>query len=150
MDNVTALLALKGGKGQSGEVTAAAVLAALENMDDEQTEDALEAIGGAPESALAGYELKPTVTVVSGTTPTMSAADNTIYKCGELSSLTVDTAPATGAWSIVFTSGTTPTVTSFPATILGLEDFAAEANKIYEINVLDGRAVVDSWAVIAT
>jgi hypothetical protein len=49
----------------------------------------------------------------------------------------------------VFTSGSTATSTTFPATILGLEDFAAEANTIYEINVLDNRAVVGSWAVSA-
>lgn len=92
----------------------------------------------------------PTVVTVSGTTPTISAADNTIYECGELTSLTVSGAPASGAFSIVFTSGATATTTSFPATILGLEDFAAEANTIYEINVLDSRAVVGSWAVSVT
>lgn len=76
-------------------------------------------------------------------------AANTIYKCGELTSLTISNPPATGAYSIVFTSGSTATTTTIPATILGLEDFAAEANTLYEINVLDNRAVVGSWAVSA-
>jgi hypothetical protein len=49
----------------------------------------------------------------------------------------------------VFTSGATATSTTIPSTILGLESFAAEANTIYEINVLDNRAVVGSWAVSA-
>lgn len=90
---------------------------------------------------------KPTVTTISGSTATIAAADNTIYECGELTSLTINNPPATGAYSIVFTSGATATTTTIPATILGLEDFAAEANTIYEINVLDNRAVVGSWAV---
>lgn len=94
-----------------------------------------------------GAAAAETVVEVSGSTPTITPAANTIYKCGELTSLTISNPPATGAYSIVFTSGSTATTTTFPATILGLEDFAAEANTVYEINVLDNRAVVGSWAV---
>ena len=90
-----------------------------------------------------------TVVEVSGTTPTITPAANTTYNCGELTSLTISNPPATGAYSIVFTSGTTATETTFPSSILGLEDFAAEADTVYEINVLDNRAVVGSWAVRA-
>lgn len=93
--------------------------------------------------------MPPTTVTVSGTTPTITPAANTVYNCGELASLTISNPPASGAYSIVFTSGSTPTVTTIPATILGLEDFAAEANTVYEINVLDNRAVVGSWAVSA-
>jgi hypothetical protein len=91
----------------------------------------------------------PTTVTVSGTTPTVTPVINTIYQCGELASLTVNNPPMTGAYSIVFTSGATATTTTIPATILGLEDFAAEANTLYEINVLDNRAVVGSWVVSA-
>lgn len=84
---------------------------------------------------------------ITGTTPTIEPQANTIYNCGEVASLTISNPPATGAYSIVFASGATATVTTFPATILGLEDFAAETNTIYEINVLDNLAVVGSWAV---
>ena len=91
----------------------------------------------------------PIVITVSGATPTIIPAVNTIYNCGELTSLTISNPPATGAYSIVFTSGSTATTTTIPATILGLEDFAAEANTIYEINVLNNRAVIGSWAVSA-
>lgn len=98
---------------------------------------------------LSSYDLRPIVVTVSGATPTITPAPNTIYNCGEITSLTISNPPETGAYSIVFTSGSTATVTAFPATILGLEDFAAEANTIYEINVLDNRAVVGSWAVRA-
>ncbi len=90
-----------------------------------------------------------TVVEVSGTTPTIEPQANTIYKCGELTSLTISNTQASGAYSIVFTSGNTATETTFPAAILGLEDFAADANTIYEINVLDNRAVIGSWAVSA-
>lgn len=90
---------------------------------------------------------KPTTVTVSGSTATITPEDNHAYKCGMLDSLTISTPPAQGAYSIVFTSGATATVTTFPASILGLESFAAEANTIYEINVLDNRAVVGSWAV---
>lgn len=88
-----------------------------------------------------------TVVEVSGTTPTIEPQANTIYKCRELTSLTISNTQASGAYSIVFTSGSTATETAFPAAILGLEDFAAEANTLYEINVLDNRAVYNGWGV---
>ena len=91
-----------------------------------------------------------TVVEVSGTTPTITPAANTVYRCGTLTSLTISNPPASGAYSIVFTSGSTATETTFPSSILGLEDFAAEANTLYEINVLDNRAVVGSWVVSST
>lgn len=95
-------------------------------------------------------EQKPTTVTVSGTTPTITPTPNTAYNCGELTSLTVSNPPAAGSYSIVFTSGSTPTVTTFPASILGMEDFAAEANTLYEINVLDGRAVYAGWPLPAS
>ena len=93
-------------------------------------------------------EAEKTVTV-SGATPTITPDAGTTYKCGELTSLTISNPPVTGAWSVVFTSGSTATTTTIPSTILGLESFAADANTMYEINVLDNRAVVGSWAVSA-
>lgn len=96
---------------------------------------------------LASKADEETTVTVTGTTPTIEPQANTIYNCGEVTSLTISDPTATGAYSIAFTSGATATVTTFPASILGLEDFAAEANTIYEINVLDNRALVGSWAV---
>lgn len=98
----------------------------------------------------AGSVNPPDVIDIISATPTIEPQANTIYKCGTLTSLTISNPPATGAYSIVFTSGATATTTTIPATILGLEDFAAEANTLYEINVLDNRAVVGSWAVTTT
>lgn len=84
---------------------------------------------------------------VEGTEPIIPPTPNTTYNCDTLTSLTITNPPSTGAYTIVFTSGATPTTTSIPATIIGLEDFVAKVNTIYEINVLDNRAVVGSWAV---
>lgn len=98
---------------------------------------------------LSAYQLKPVESQQTGSIVTITPENNTIYRCGELAFLTITNPPSTGAYSIVFTSGSTATSTTFPATILGLEDFAAEANTMYEINVLDNRAVVGKWAVSA-
>ena len=98
---------------------------------------------------LTAYQQKVVIVEVTGATPTVTPENNKRYECGTLTSLTISTPPVTGEYSIVFTSGATATTTTIPATVLGLEDFSAEANTIYEINVLDNRAVVGSWAVSA-
>lgn len=129
-----------GGGGGGGSVTPESIVTATGHMTPEQADRTRENLGAAPAE---------TVVAVSGTTPTIEPQANTIYNCGELTSLTISNPTPTGSYSIVLTSGSTATTTTIPATILGLEDFAAEANTIYEINVLDNRAVVGSWAVSA-
>ena len=80
--------------------------------------------------------------------PTITPVTNTIYKCGELTSLTISNAPLTGEYSIIFTSGSpATTVSGMISSILGLADFEPEENKIYEINVFDNRAVIGVWDV---
>lgn len=81
---------------------------------------------------------------ISGTTPTITPAANTIYKCGELTSLTISNPTATGKYSIIFFSGATATAT------VGIENFAAEANKRYKITVEDNYATYDSWPYTPT
>lgn len=88
-----------------------------------------------------------TVNTVTGATPTIAPADKNVYNCGELTSLTLSSPPATGAYSIVFTSGSTPTTITGATGIMGLESFTPAASTMYEINVLDNRAVVGSWEV---
>ena len=122
------LEALSGG----GDVTAAAVLAAMEAMDSTQAEDALDAIGGEPAPTV--------VTDPSSTSITLEAAANTVYNYGTLTSLTVSSFPATGKFWIWFTSGATATTT------VGIANFTAEANKVYKITVENGYATYDSWA----
>ena len=118
--------------GGGGSVTAAAVLAAMEAMDSEQAEDALDAIGGEPAPTV--------VTDPSSTSITLEAAANTVYNYGTLTSLTVSSFLAQGKFWIWFTSGATPTTT------VGIANFTAEANKVYRITVENGYATYDSWA----
>ena len=75
--------------------------------------------------------------------------DNTIYTCtaAALTSLTITDPPATGSYVIKFTSGSTPTTTNFPASMVFPEAFSAEASTRYEINVEDGYAVAVGWPV---
>lgn len=146
-----------GGGGSPGEVTPASVVTATGQMSNEQKAQTRTNLGAVSTSIMGAVytrlnELEAAATStesISGTTPTITPEANTIYQCGELSSLTITNPPATGAWSVVFTSGATATTTTIPASILGLEDFAPEANTLYEINVLDNRAVIGSWAVSA-
>ena len=87
---------------------------------------------------------------VSGTTPTITPSVNFRYKCGELTSLTINDPPATGRYSIEFTSGSTATVLTTPAGLVMPDDFTVEANTRYEINVSDGYALCAGWAVSAS
>lgn len=83
---------------------------------------------------------KTTYQNVSGTTLTLApAVDNTMYLCGELAELTV-TAPATGIFAVRFASGSTPTVATFTGVtwLNGFTPLRLEANKTYEINILNG------------
>jgi hypothetical protein len=124
--------------GSGGDVTAEAVASAIGDMTSAQAAQARSDLGAA--------SAETTVTVTD-TAATVQPEANHIYNCGELVSLTISNPPATGAWSVVFTSGATATTTTIPSTILGLENFAAEANTLYEVNVMDNRAVVGSWEV---
>lgn len=86
---------------------------------------------------------------VSGTTPTITAVENTRYVCGEVTSLNF-TPPASGISIVRFTSGSTVTVLTLPSTVKFPEWFdqtALETNTIYEICVTDGEfGAVMSWA----
>ena len=83
---------------------------------------------------------------VTGTTLTLNpAVDNTMYLCGELTELTV-TAPTSGIFAVRFTSGTTPTVVTFTGITMP-DDWPTtlDASTTYEINVLNGFGVWQSW-----
>lgn len=92
-----------------------------------------------------GDEIAPTKTTVSGSTPSIAAAANTVYTCGELTSLTISSVPAVGEFSVIFTSGSTATTVSLPAT-LKMPSYTIEANMIYELNVMDGRGLLAGWS----
>ncbi len=132
------LVILAGKKQGGGSVTSAAIVTATGQMTEAQAAETRGNLGVAPAE---------TVVTVEGSTPTIEPAANTIYKCGELTSLTISNPPATGAYVIKFTSGSTATTTTIPASIIFPEAFAAEANTRYEINVEDGYAVAVGWPV---
>lgn len=86
---------------------------------------------------------------VSGTTVDIEAQAGKRYVCTESYVTEVTFVPAEeGECSIVFTSGTTPTVLSFGTATVTMPDWwnGVEANRIYEISIADGLAVVTSWA----
>lgn len=87
---------------------------------------------------------KTSYLTLSGTTVTQTGEDNTMYLCGELAELTF-AAPMTGQTAIRFSSGTTPTVVTLTGITMPEDWTGAEANKTYEINVLNGLGVYQSW-----
>ena len=95
------------------------------------------------------YDFSPhRVVDLESTTITISEpVDNTVYEYSTLSSLTISNQISPHSYVIKFDSGSTATTTSFPATIKGLESFAAESNTHYEINVDGYYAVVGKWAL---
>lgn len=89
--------------------------------------------------------LKDVYVPVSGTTPTIVAEEDKIYKCGEVTTLSF-TPSSTGLCEVIFTSGTTPTVLTLPNTVKMPDWFEIEANHTYEISILDGvYGAVMSW-----
>lgn len=101
--------------------------------------------------AMLGIQDGSTGTVdVTGTTPTITAVENTRYVCGEVTSL--DFTPAASGICIVrFTSGSTVTVLTLPSTVkfpAWFDSTSLETNTIYEICVTDGiYGAVMSWAL---
>lgn len=93
-----------------------------------------------------------TVVNVEGTEPEISAESNTLYMCGEVTSVSF-TPPASGVAEIIFTSGGTAASLTLPETVLlpdGFDPSALETDTIYEISVLNGVYVaVLSWAAPA-
>ena len=94
---------------------------------------------------------KPTETTLSGSTVTIAeAADNTIYVCGEVSTLTVTARATNAAFTLIFDSpsGSTPTSLTMPSTNVHMpDDFQVEVYTHYEISVdKRGYAVAASWS----
>jgi len=85
---------------------------------------------------------------LSGRNPVLKAANNTYYACGELQTLSF-TPCAKGICAVRFASGTTPTIMTVPSSVKWPDwfDGTLEANRTYEISVLDGvYGAVMSWA----
>lgn len=85
---------------------------------------------------------------VTGTTPTITAIENTRYVCGEVATLSI-TPPESGICIIRFTSGTTATVLTATGVVWPewFDATALEASRVYEICITDGYGAVMSWAL---
>lgn len=140
---------LAGGGGGGGEVTPASIVTATGQMSDAQKSQTRTNLGAVSTATMGNIytrldALEGTTVTVEGATPTITPEANTIYNCGELTSLTITNPTATGKYSIIFYSGSTPTTT------VGIANFAAEANKRYKITVEDNYATYDSWPYTPT
>lgn len=92
-------------------------------------------------------EITKSVTV-SGTSPTITAQQNTRYVCGEVTSLSFMPC-ASGICDVRFTSGSAVTVLTIPSTVKFPDWFdptSLDTNTVYEINVMDGvYGAVMTW-----
>lgn len=103
-----------------------------------------------PSASDVGAVAVPLAVTLAGTTPTIeSAADNTVYTAGEVTSLTVTAAALNIGFVLIFTSGSVATNLSLPVSIVMPDSFTVEPNKRYEINIWNGYAAVASWTVTA-
>lgn len=149
--------------------TLAAALALMKAMPDNAASSAAEAAEYAAEAAdlkdavdaatvaetLAYMDMNgsanPSDTVsVTGANPVIKAGKNTMYVCSTiLETLTLTPNPS-GISAVRFTSGTTPTVLNIPSTVLWPDwfDGTCEAERVYEISIMDGLyGAVMSWLI---
>ena len=90
-----------------------------------------------------------TEVTVTGATPSITAAAGKRYVCSASAVTELSFTPSqTGLCEVIFTSGTTPTVLTIPATVKMPSWWAGvQANTIYDIMVLDGvYGAVMTWA----
>lgn len=96
----------------------------------------------------AGQSGMMVVDTVTGATPSITGQSNHRYVCGTVTSISI-TPPQSGIMDVVFTSGATAAVLTVPNTVIFPEWFDKahlDANKTYEINIMDGvYAVVGEW-----
>ena len=99
-----------------------------------------------PTASQVGAELPTTIVNKTSSDTSQTLAANTFYVWPEMSALTI-TCPATGGpYAFRFTSGSTATTLTMTGITMP-NDFAVEANKVYEINVFEGYGIAVSWGV---
>lgn len=85
------------------------------------------------------------VVTVTGANPVINGVANTMYICGEVSTITINP-PASGIIDVIFSSGSTVAVLTLPQTVKMPDDFEVEANKTYEINIFNNLGAVMTWS----
>ena len=92
----------------------------------------------------------PVVQSVTGSTPEITAEDNHVYSCGEITSLTITDSAQNISFKVDFTSGSTATVINTPSGYKAPGgDLTAEANKEYELDVRNGKAVLTAFEAVS-
>ena len=100
---------------------------------------------GGVKTALDGKEAVTEIVTKTASDTSQTLAENTFYIWPEMSALTI-TCPATGGpYAFRFTSGSTATTLTMTGITMP-DDFAVEANKVYEVNVYEGYGLAVSWS----
>lgn len=151
MDMDSVLYAINRMKKMPNNAASSAEAAAASAAAAQQSADAVDVATVAEVIAYMDFDgsASPAAVVqVSGSNPTIQAAKNTMYICGTLQTLSFTPNPS-GISAVRFTSGSTATVLTVPNTVKWPDWFngTLEANRVYEINIMDGiYGVVMSWA----
>ena len=88
-----------------------------------------------------------TVRVEKGSTDTtVELEPNKLYIFPEMASLTYTIGEGTGEIHFIFKSGATATRVVHPAGV-NIGSFTVDANKVYEVSILEGLLTSQSWAV---
>ena len=125
----------------AASVTAEAVASAIGDMSALQ-------IGGVVSDLNA--VTSPVVQSVTGTEASITAEDNHVYSCGEITSLTITDSAQNISFKVDFTSGSTATVINTPSGYKAPGgDLTAEANKEYELDVRNGKAVLTAFEAVS-
>lgn len=98
--------------------------------------------------------VEPRVSYSSTPPYSIEMQPNTLYYLGNhnVQMLTVTFAAQSDVervaeYHFIFRSGSTPTVLNLPESVIKPEDFAVEANKIYEVSICENLMLVQSWGV---
>lgn len=130
----------------SGSIAGAAFWGLAKAAGDTSQASSSNAVGAYTEDAKSSIsQMLNGAVQVTGTTPSITAKAGILYVCGECATLNI-TAPASGEFGVIFDSGSTATVLTTTG-ITFQETFTPGANKHYEINVLNGYALIAEWDV---
>lgn len=80
------------------------------------------------------------------TDTTVTLEPNKLYVFPEMESLTYTIGEGTGEVHFIFRSGATATRVAHPSNV-NIGSFSVDANKIYEVSILEGLLTSQSWAV---
>ena len=96
------------------------------------------------------FQWAPGSVTISDAAASISPNNDTVYKCGTLTSLTIAGSALDISFSVDFDSGATPTSIFVPSGYKAPGgDLTPEANKTYELNVRNGKAVLTAFEAVS-